>query len=92
MSPQIGVFKKLLSISPIFSKYKKILKSAIFDNTSSGGDKRRFYQKKSYWQDTCGKKCYILFLSTFVSTCCFDLLTKEYISNYNEISLKKDKK
>ena len=41
-----------------------------------------YYQKikqNSYWQDTCEKKCYLLFLSKFVSTCCFDLLKKEYI-------------
>ena len=44
--------------------------------------------KNSHWQDTCGKKCYLLFISKFVSPCCFDLV--EYISNFNKISLKKE--
>ena len=35
------------------------------------------------------KKSYLLFLSKFVSSCCFDLLKKEHILNFNEISLKK---
>ena len=35
-------------------------------------------------------KCYVQFLSKFVSTCCFDLLKKEYISNFKEISHKKE--
>ena len=73
--------------------FKKWLKSAIFYKISSGGDKRRYYQKikqNSHWQDTCGKKCYLLFLSKFVSTCYFDLPKKEYILNFNEISLKKE--
>ena len=31
------------------------------------------------------------FYQKFVSTCCFDLLKKLYISNFNEISLNKEK-
>ena len=72
---------------------KKWLKSTVFDKTSSGGGRRRYYQKikqNSHWQDTCEKKCYLLFLLKFVSTCCFDLLKKKNISNFNEISLKKE--
>ena len=93
MSPQAGVFKKLLSISP-FSPYffKKWLKYVIFDKTSSGGNKRWYYQNNkpnSHWQDMCEKKCYLLFLLKFVSSCCFDLLKKEHISNFNDFFLKK---
>ena len=43
-SPQLGVFKKLLSISHFFS-FKKWLKSGIFDESLSGGNKRRYYKK-----------------------------------------------
>ena len=39
----------------------------------------------------CGKKYYLLFISTFVSSCCFDLLKKEHISNFDDISIKKRK-
>ena len=46
-------------------------------------------KQNSYWQNICGKKCYLLFLVKFVSTCCFDLPKKEYISNLNKRSLKK---
>ena len=46
--------------------------------------------KNYYLQDTCGKKCCLLFLSIFVSIGCFELQKKEYISNVNEISLKKE--
>ena len=46
-------------------------------------------KQNSHWQDTSEKKCYLLFLSKFVFTCCFDLLKKEYISNFNKIYLKK---
>ena len=55
-------------------------------------NKRWYYQTKlqnSHWQDMCRKKYYLLFLSNLVSSCCFDLLKKEHISNFNEISLKK---
>ena len=44
----------------------------------------------SHWQDTCEKKGYLPFLSKFASTCCFDLLKKEYTSNFNKSSLKKE--
>ena len=85
------VYLKSYFLFHLFSHFFfKWLKSAIFYKTSSGGEKRRYYQKIKqiyHWQDTCGNKYYLLFLSKFVSMCCFDLLKKKYISNFNEISL-----
>ena len=46
-----------------------MLKYLIFDKTSSGGAKNSDCQKlkwNSYWQDTCSKKCILVFLSIVV--------------------------
>ena len=71
---QLNIFLKL--------KKKKWLKSVFF---LGGG--RWYYQKikqNSHLKDQWGKKCYLLLLSKN-----FDLLKKENISNFNEISFKK---
>ena len=62
--------QKLISISPYFSKFK-----------------RRYYQKikqNSNCHDTCGKKCYLLFLQNLF------LRKNIYFSNFHEISLKRE--
>ena len=54
------------------------------------GANKRYCQKLKfyyYWQDTCGKKCHLLFFLKIVFPCCFEPLKKVQISNFNEISL-----
>ena len=91
--PPKGVFKMLLYISPVFSKLLKSDLNLLFLIKHHSEEKGENFIKmiqNSHWQETCEKKCYLLFLSKFISTCIFDLLKKEDISNFNEISVKKE--
>ena len=69
--------------------FKKWLKSDNFDKTSSGGAKRRCSQQlilQYIWQDTCGKKFNLLFISNIYFSGFFWPLKKEQIKNLNEVS------
>ena len=82
--------KKLLSNS-YFSWYLKYwLKSSIFDKTSSGVAKRRYFRQLKWnynWQDTLGKKCNLQFLSKLVF---FLVVLSRWKSNKFQISMKFD--
>ena len=95
LSPPKGVFKKLLSISPFFSKLLKSDLNLLFlIKTSSGGERRRYYQKikqNSHWPDTCEKKCYLLFLSKCVSTCFLTCWKRKTFENLTKFHFKKGK-
>ena len=81
--------KKLLSISPFFSKILKSDFNLLF-LIKHRLEEIKIIKLNSHWQDTCRKNCYLLFLSIFVVTFCFDLPKKEIFSNFNEISLKQE--
>ena len=88
----MGVFEKLLSISTFFFKKLNTDLNLLFlikhhlEKIREGIIKNKL---NYHWQDTRGKIQYLLFILKFVSSCCFDLLKKGHISNFNEISLKK---
>ena len=86
--------KKYFLFHLFFSIKKQWLRSAVFDQTSFGGDRRRYYQKNiqnSHWQDTCEKKCYLLILSKFDSTCCFTCWKRNTFQISIKFHLKKKK-
>ena len=68
--PPEGVFKKVLSISPFFSKLLKNDLNLLFLLKHHLEEIREDINKKNnqnyHWQDTCGKKYYLLFLSKLV--------------------------
>ena len=70
-----GVFKKVLSTSPFFSNFKNSYSNLLFCETSSRGANKVIVKKRnSCCQDTCGKECYLLYLSKMVFYCCFPCL------------------